>query len=326
MSAQEFRHVPAAPSAGGIVLPAFRAQHAPRPGRVRVRFTSSGDAASGLPAIVVLGGVSADADVSGWWRAQAGPGLAVDSRRFRVIGMDFITGRGIEGAGCMHITTADQADVLAATLNALHVRRVHALIGASYGAMVALGFAARYPERLARLVVISGAHYAHPRAIALRSVQRRIIRLAREAGRCEEGVALARALALTAYREHAAFARFDGAPRRFEDGFGFPVEDYLEHKGNSYAARVGADDYLQLSESLDLHDVDPSGITAPATLIASDPDFLVPLTQMQELAERLRGPARLHVLRSPYGHDAFLKEDAKISSLLRDALDTECFA
>ncbi|HEX7046137.1 MAG TPA: homoserine O-succinyltransferase [Gammaproteobacteria bacterium] len=320
---------PEVPATGSIVLPAFRARHARRPGHLTIRYTRSSDPALGLPVVVVLGGVSANADViacadrsPGWWCTQAGTGCALDTNRYDVISMDFITGGGIDGADCRHIATGDQADALAALLNALHIRRLHAFVGASYGAMVALCFAARYPERLARLIAISGAHVAHPRAVAIRSIQRRIIHLARDAGKPAEGVALARALAIAGYREHAEFAaRFSGPPKRFHKGFRFPVEDYLEHNGRKYAARVDADDYYQLCESLDLHDVDPSGITTPATLIAADPDFLVPLSQMQELAERLRGPAQLHVLRTAYGHDAFLKEPVAIAGLLRDALE-----
>jgi homoserine O-acetyltransferase len=38
------------------------------------------------------------------------------------------------------------------------------------------------------------------------------------------------------------------------------------------------------------------------------------------LVERLRAPARLRVLRSIYGHDAFLKEHDAIAAVLREAL------
>jgi homoserine O-acetyltransferase len=175
---------------GNLELPEFRAEHAGRAGRLTVRYSVIGKASH--PAVVVLGGVSANADAMirfdggpGWWREQVGPGRAIDTRRFRVIGMDFVTGNSIRIAddACRHITTHDQANVLAALLNALHVSRLHAFIGASYGAMVGLAFASRYPERLERLVAISGAHRAHPRAIAIRAVQRRILALAANAGR-----------------------------------------------------------------------------------------------------------------------------------------------
>jgi len=321
----------ALPVTGTVVLPAFRAQYAGRSGHLAVRFSRSGDPALGLPVVVVLGGISANADVialpdgaPGWWSTQAGPGRAIDTDAFDVIGMDFITGNAIDDAECRHITTADQADALAALLNALHVPRVRMLVGASYGAMVALAFAARYPERLEQAVVISGAHRAHPRAIALRSIQRRIIELGKDAGQLAQGVALARALAITSYRDHDEFAsRFDAAPARTANGFRFPVENYLDYNGRKFAAKTRADDYLQLCESLDLHDVDPAGISTPVTLVAANPDFLVPLAEMQELCERLGGPARLHVLPSAFGHDAFLKETERLARLLREALTRE---
>lgn len=330
MSAQLTRaYSPAPPVRDAIVLPAFRARHAARPGRLTLRYSRS--AFDGRPVVVVLGGISANADIiarsdgtPGWWSTQAGAGRAIDTARFNVLGMDYVTGSAIAGADCEHITTTDQADALAALLNALHISRLHAVIGASYGAMVGLAFAAMYPERLARLVALSGAHEAHPRATALRSIQRQIIELAQTAGRPADGVALARGLAIVGYRDHATFAaRFGVAPQRAATGFRFSVEGYLAHQGRKYAAQTGADDYRQLSESLDLHTVAPETITTPVTLVAADPDFLVPFTQLQELTERLAGPARLHILRSTFGHDAFLKEDAQVTAVLREALAGE---
>lgn len=311
---------------GEIVLPAFRARHANAAGTLHVRYSSAGD--TSLPVVAVLGGISANRNVvalpdgsPGWWDSQIGAGRGIDTQRFRVLGMDFVTGRQIEGADCDAVDTADQADVLVALLNALRVPRLHTLIGASYGAMTALAFTARYPERLAQLIAISGAHRAHPRATALRAIQRRIIALAARSGDITEGVALARALAIAGYREHAEFAaRFSAPPRRIAGAFRFPVEDWLDHNGRKHAEQVHAEDYRQLSESLDLHDVDPADIRTPVTLIAANPDFIVPVEQMRELAARLRGPCSLHVLRTPYGHDAFLKERARLSRLLSAAL------
>lgn len=332
MSARQRRiTVPETPFRGSLELPEFRAEHADQDGRLLVRYSSIGNPS--LPAVVVLGGVSADADIvtrldgkPGWWNEQVGPGRPLDTTRVRVIGMDFITGRNVHGAICRHITTRDQANVLAGLLNTLRVRRLQALVGASYGAMVGLAFAARYPERLQQLVAISGAHRAHPRAVAIRAVQRRIIASGAAAGKATESVALARALAMISYREHEIFELLDGEPRHDGNGYRFPVEDYLEHNGRKHAARFDADEYHQLSESLDLHEVDPALVTVPVTLIAVDPDFLVPLTQMQELLERLHGRARLHVLRSAWGHDAFLKETARIGVLLREAVAQEVLA
>ena len=64
-----------------------------------------------------------------------------------------------------------------------------------------------------------------------------------------------------------------------------------------------------------------TGITVPTTVVAITEDRLVPLSDLQALVESLGGPARLRVLRSVYGHDAFLKEDAAIARVLRESLE-----
>ena len=58
----------------------------------------------------------------------------------------------------------------------------------------------------------------------------------------------------------------------------------------------------------------------PTTLVAIDEDRLVPRHTLVELAERLPVLRRLHLLRSRYGHDAFLKEEGAIADIIRTAL------
>lgn len=271
------------------------------------------------PVVVVLGGISAtrhvaahDADPTpGWWGWLAGPGMALDTRRFRWLGIDYITRD--DGS----TSTGDQADALAAILDRLGVERVPTVLGASYGGMVALSFAARHPGRLDNLVIISAAHESHPMATAVRVIQRRIVRLARSAGDGRGGLALARALAMTTYRTDREFAgRFSPAP---EDTGRFPVESYLDHVGGRYADATPPERFLALSESVDRHSVNPESIRMPATLIAVDSDTLVPPWQMRDLAARLAGPASLIEIQSLYGHDAFLKEKDVLTPILSRA-------
>ena len=73
-------------------------------------------------------------------------------------------------------------------------------------------------------------------------------------------------------------------------------------------------------EVLDQHRVNPSRITTPTTVIAVEQDRLVPLDDLRRLSRQLAGPARLKVIRSIYGHDAFLKEPEQIGRLLSLAL------
>ena len=106
----------------------------------------------GAPVVVVLGGISAAHAPTrrpGWWEGVVGPARAIDTTRFRVLGVDWLDGgrarRRAPARASSPPTT--QADALVAALDAVGIARVHAVVGASYGGMVALAFAERYPER-----------------------------------------------------------------------------------------------------------------------------------------------------------------------------------
>ncbi len=281
----------------------------------------------GAPTVVVQGGISASRDVCasdghatpGWWEPLIGPGRAVDLDRCRVLAIDWLDADSL-GAGA--ITSEDQADALAALLDTLGIDRLHAWVGASYGAMVGLAFAARHGHRLGRLVALAGAHRPHPLATAQRAVQRGIVRLGLAHGAADEALALARQLAMTTYRGSEEFAtRFAGAARLQNGRPRLPVEDWLEHAGRRFVERFDPRRYLSLSESIDLHAVDPAAVRVPATLVGFASDRLVPLADLCALQRGLGAPATLEVLDSPFGHDAFLKETARLAPLLRAALD-----
>jgi homoserine O-acetyltransferase len=295
---------------------------------VRLRYECVG--APDLPVVFVAGGISADRHVvasdafpeRGWWQAQAADGRALDPRRRRLLAIDWL---GADGALDAPIDPADQADAIAAVLDALGIATLDGFVGASYGAMAGLQFAARHPGRVARLVAISGTHRAHPHSSAFRALQRRALALG--ALQCDEhgGLALARQIAILGYRTAEEFdARFDAA--RIVDGrVRTGAEDYLDHCANAYAARTPATAFLRLSESIDLQAVEPEAIGVPVTVVAVAEDRLVPIADAYALVERLaRGPSprrpQLRVLRSVYGHDAFLKETAALDAILREAL------
>lgn len=287
-----------------------------------IELTGTADA----PVVVALGGISSHAHVvshsgatfPGWWEALAGPDRAIDTTRCRLLGY----GYPVYSPG--PTTTQDQARGLARALDACGIATVHAIVGASYGGMVALAFAELFPERVERIVAISAPHQSHPMATAVRLIQRKIIRLSVVAGRPADGVALARALGITSYRTAQEFAERFSAPAGIDDAAPrFPVEEYLDHCGARFAEGFPADRYLALSESLDLHRVNPEAIPVPVTLVAVTSDTLVPPVQIAELASRLGGPVKAHLIESRYGHDAFLKEVDVIGQVLTAALALE---
>jgi homoserine O-acetyltransferase len=154
-------------------------------------------------------------------------------------------------------------------------------------------------------------------------VQRAVVRFAAQNEQGAEGLRLARALAMATYRSPAEFEqRFAGAATRVDGRFQFPVESYLLARGDAYAAAYIPEAFVCLSESIDLHQVEPSKIRVPTWLIAVVEDQLVPLSDMRLLMQTLGGPVQLVELSSLYGHDAFLKETQALRDVFTRALST----
>jgi homoserine O-acetyltransferase len=282
------------------------------------------------PVIAVLGGISAHRVVAGaadgWWPEIVGPGLGVDTLQYRVLGLDYLGGRGgsstpERGGKFPPLSSYDQADVLCAIVRHLRLKPLHAIVGASYGGMVALCFAERYAELVKHIVVLSAADKSQVLSTAWRSVQRQIVREALARGDGPAGLKLARALAMATYRSQVEFGlRFGGPPVRESDRFRFPIEDYLFARGEEYVQTYRAESFLALSESIDLHSMDATLVRTPATLIAVREDQLVPFADMQALSARLSGPRQLIEINSIFGHDAFLKEAAALIPIIKHAL------
>jgi homoserine O-acetyltransferase len=192
--------------------------------------------------------------------------------------------------------------------------------------MVALSYAVRHAASVDRIVVVSAADKAQVLSTAWRSVQRQIVREAIARGDGPAGLKLARALAMATYRSQVEFAtRFGGPAVRDAERFRFPVEGYLFARGDDYVQKYRAESFLTLSESIDLHHVDPAQVRTPTTLISVREDQLVPFSDMQALASRLAGPTRFVEINSIYGHDAFLKESAVLNPILNNALAEQTY-
>ncbi len=281
------------------------------------------------PVVAVLGGISAHRALDGapgWWPQSVGPGLGVDTRKFRVLGIDYLGGHGGSSAPQPNsafppLSSFDQAEALRHVVLHLGLKSLHAIVGASYGGMVALCLAERHPALVDRIVVLSAADKSQVLSTAWRSVQRQIVREAIARGDGPSGLKLARALAMATYRSAVEFElRFGGPPVREANRFRFPIEGYLFARGDDYVQKYRAETFLALSESIDLHKMDATAVRTPATLIAVREDQLVPFSDMQGLSARLNGPRQLIEINSIFGHDAFLKEGAALNPIIRQAL------
>lgn len=299
---------------------------------VRMAWRLSGP--DNAPVIVALGGISADRRVTagapgerGWWQDVVKPGGALPADRYRILAFDYLGGSGETtgpeiGVAFPAVSSYDQADLLLRLINHLGVKTLQAFVGASYGGMVGLAFAERYPGRLARLCVISAADKTHPMASAWRSVQRGIVRFGIAQGAPSEGLKLARALGMSTYRSPEELAaRFDARPQLEGGRYVFPVEQYLFARGEDFVTRHRPEAFLALSESIDLHRIDAARVFVPTAAVAIREDQLVPLGDMRAMVARLPN-AQLIELSSIYGHDAFLKESEQLTAVFERVLES----
>jgi len=305
----------------GQILPAAR---------VAIRLSGPENA----PVVAVLGGISAHRcpvalpgeAPEGWWQRVLGEQGADILHTHRVLGLDYLGGGGDTTApsnwgaapeAFPAIDSLDQARIAVAALDALGLDRIEAVIGASYGGMVALHLASGFAGRIDRAMVIASAHRPEPMAVARRYVQKKILALASQAGvSSREAVEAARALAMTTYRSPAEFRKRFGGP-----GGNRSLASYLDHHGDKFAARFDAVAYARLIDSIDTHAVNPATIRIPLTLVGFDSDEICPPALMHELADLAPGTRGLAVLPSIYGHDAFLCEQDGVAGAIAGFLN-----
>ena len=276
----------------------------------------------GAPLLIVAGGISAGRHViasgeypePGWWQIQSAA-----FADHRLLAIDWV---GADGAIDLPIDPADQAEAIAWLLDELGEPRAAAFIGASYGAMVGMHLAARHRGRIGALLAISAADGPHPYASACRSLQRKALGLGEAYGNPAAGVALARAMAMLTYRTPEEFAeRFAAEPELHGGRLRVAAEPYLEAHGQRHCQRMNTIAYRRLSESIDLHRIEPTDIRCPLTLVAVDHDALVPAQDIEVLAAAVPGTA-FHLIRSRFGHDAFLKEQRQVAAIITDFLNS----
>jgi homoserine O-acetyltransferase len=322
-------------------------------------------------AIMIFTGLSPSAHAAssqhdsspGWWEDMVGPGRPIDSNRFFIICVNSLgsvfgstnpssinprTGQPYRLTFPI-LTIEDIARGGYEVMRGLGIEQLASVIGPSLGGMTVVAFAALFPKATRSLVSISGAARSTPFAIALRSLQREIIRKdpAWADGNYPPGKGpvsgqrLARKLGMITYRSakewQVRFGR-ERAPQEHKPGnpFGidFEVESYLENHAAKFTGQFDPNAYLYLSRAMDLFDLAEHGggsvcealayfKVERALIIGVETDLLFPIEQQQELADGLRGGDRkvdFARLPSLQGHDSFLVDMDRFRPLIGDFL------
>ena len=287
---------------------------------------------------------------AGWWDHFVGPGKAIDTDRFFVIGVNCLGGcRGSTGPLSIdprtgqrfggyfpEITLGDIVRAQRLVLHHLGITKLHAVVGGSMGGMQALLWSGDYPTEVGRIAILAAGLSQSPMAIALNAASRACVETDPNfrGGHYtpgegpDSGLAIGRMISHISYLSSAAFdqkfgrARVPGAQPK--DPVFWQVENYLNHQGQAFVKRFDANSWLRITRAVDRFDLtaraaagrlfQPAGPEVLAIGFSSD--WLYPTSELRMVVAAATAvgvnAAYLEVM-TDAGHDGFLLPDTGLS-------------
>ena len=327
--------------------------------------------------IVIFTGLSASSHVTsssvdrtpGWWEAVVGLDKAINTKDHYVICINTL-GSCFGSTSPVSInkktnepyrltfpelTVEDMANASSLLLEKLGIESIKVLVGPSLGGMKALAFSILHNTLVKNLILISSATQALPYAIALRSLQREVIRkdpLWNNGFYSYEkpplnGVRIARKIGMTSYRSASEWTQRFGRKKSDDNklnqntfgientSFEYEIESYLEHQAVKFQNIFDANCYLYLSRAMDWFDVAKHGESTldaisktkidKALVLGVTTDVLFPPQQQKEISELLslsNTIVEYKELDCIQGHDSFLVDTNRFSKVIEKFIKT----
>jgi len=303
---------------------------------------------------------SPDDRKAGWWDPLIGPGKAFDTNKYFIICTNSLGGcQGTTGPASINpatqerynlsfpvFTIRDLVNTQKKLIDHLGIYRLLCVSGGSMGGMVALDWAAAYPDRVSCIVPVSTNAKLSPQGIAFSEVERQAI--TRDPKWCKgmydpddppgDGLAVARMIAHITYLSQESMQIKFGRRKQSNSpvtrfGDKFEIESYLHYQGDKFVERFDANCYIYLTKAMDFFDLAEgystleegvSRITSKSLFISFRSDWLFSPRETTELVDAMRNTGQdveFHEIESAYGHDAFLVEYPKYSYLLERFLE-----
>jgi len=221
---------------------------------------------------------------AGWWDNMVGPGKAVDTTRFFVIGVNNLGSCfGSTGPASIHpdtgkpwgahfpvLTVEDWVRAQARLADHFGIERFAAVMGGSLGGMQALSWAISLPQRVAHCIAIASTPRLSAQNIAFNEVARRAILSDPDFHGGDyyahgtvptRGLSVARMVGHITYLSQDGMAAKFGRTRReeaqdlrYDYEAEFQVESYLRYQGEKFSRYFDANSYLLITRALDYFD------------------------------------------------------------------------
>lgn len=236
----------------------------------------------------------------GWWEKFIGPGAPLDTDKYFVICTNVLGGcYGSTGPSSKDplaegqqyatrfpiLTMQDMVRAQFRLLDWMNIDKLYASVGSSMGGMQSLAACVLQPERVGKLVSISGCARSHPYSVAMRHTQRQVLMndpaWSSTRGNYynsippHAGMKLAREIATVTYRSGPEWEQRFG--RRRADPSkppalcpDFLIETYLDHAGEKWCLEYDANSLLYVSKAMDLFDLGKEHMDHLSSLRASN--------------------------------------------------------
>ncbi|KAJ3478642.1 hypothetical protein NLI96_g9619 [Meripilus lineatus] len=245
----------------------------------------------------------------GWWEKFIGPGKALDTDQFFIICTNVLGGcYGSTGPSSIDPTIGqpyatrfpvlsifDMVRAQFCLLDHLGIDKLYASVGSSMGAMQSLAAGWLFPERVGKIVSISGTARSSPSAIAMRFAQRSVLMADPNWNNGfyygglppHTGMKLARQIATITYRSGPEWDQRFGRkvrsitpvqssntspsnlnsdsrklPRTPALCPDFLIETYLDYQGEQFCLKYDANSLIYISKAMDLFDLTSSSLAS----------------------------------------------------------------
>lgn len=216
----------------------------------------------------------------------------------------------------------------------LEIEKIFMGIGGSMGGQQLLAWACEQPDLFTYLVPIATNAFHSPWGKAFNASQRMCIETdpswtEKSPSAGMEGMKVARSVALISYR---SYDTYQNTQEDKDKAIEFTrSESYQRYQGEKLAKRFNALSYYMLTKSMDSHHLGRgekeaierlAEIKSITMVIGISSDLLYPVHEQAFIAEHIPG-ATLEIMDSFYGHDGFLLEDKKLTTLLHKLINKQ---
>ena len=289
----------------------------------------------------------------GWWDLFIGPDKALDTKRYFIICANYLGGcYGSSGPASINpatgkpyagsfppVRTSDVVQSQLALLDHLGIQKLHAVIGASVGGLLAINLATLHPERVRLVVPIASG--CRTTVLTRLTLFEQVLAIENDphfkGGNYYESQAPEYGMALARMISHKTFVHLDAIERRARQDLKqggdtlswyrvqHNVESYMLHQGKKFVKRFDANTYLRIADMwLRFDPLRDAGVSTYAELFARsaaagqhylifsiDSDFCFYPEEQAELVSHLEKAevSNMHItVHSDKGHDSFLLE------------------